>query len=506
MRLSFGVPGDRVPVHRFVRVPFINAVLFACALAALLVLTRRERCSPFVAIVVVGTGFGLAAGLSISQIGKSFGLGFSQSLAGAGLVLVAVALMSEFAAAGGAGGWLRDRVGRLPTAFRRWCVVPAGLLAGLGAVPEAAYAALLPWHAALGARSSAGSATVAVVGPPGSPVSSDSAGQGVSLGLALAAGHGLLWPSPVVIAAAAILHADPVRLLQIGVPVALIAAFLGAAWSRVGPAIRPVATSWGFEIPDAPAGTLPGMPALAPAVAPADVRAGSSAPARAALLLALATVVLIGLTIVQSIGNLPSEPLGGGPVRELLLGVGRPFAMLVVGVGLMAIGLARRDAATWSAQGLAGQGIARVAGLLLLIGAAGGLQTLTQQTGMAELLTERMLGWPIGLWLPFAAAVAMKLLQGSSLVAVITAAGMVEPLLPALGLDLPTGRALAVLALGAGAVAGSHVNDPYFWLVGTTNRLGPGSTLLRLTGGLLLQGIIAVALLSLVGAWWAQGL
>ena len=66
------------------------------------------------------------------------------------------------------------------------------------------------------------------------------------------------------------------------------------------------------------------------------------------------------------------------------------------------------------------------------------------------------------------------MLQGSSLVAVITAAGMVEPLLDPLKLAGPDGTALAVLALGAGAVSGIHVVDPYFWQVADAARLSTG--------------------------------
>ena len=52
---------------------------------------------------------------------------------------------------------------------------------------------------------------------------------------------------------------------------------------------------------------------------------------------------------------------------------------------------------------------------------------------MAELLGERLLAWPAGLLVPFLIAAVMKSLQGSSLVAAIATAGMVQPLLTPLG-------------------------------------------------------------------------
>ena len=138
--------------------------------------------------------------------------------------------------------------------------------------------------------------------------------------------------------------------------------------------------------------------------------------------------------------------------------------------------------------------------LLLTVAAAAGLQRICQETGMAELLAERLTGWHGGLLVPFLIAAIVKTLQGSSLVAAITAAGMVQPLLQPLGLDGETGRALAALALGAGAMTASHVNDEYFWLTTQSAELGPLRGLLAIAGGTLLQGVVAVAALLALSA------
>ena len=114
---------------------------------------------------------------------------------------------------------------------------------------------------------------------------------------------------------------------------------------------------------------------------------------------------------------------------------------------------------------------------------------------MAELVGERLLGWRAGLLLPFLVAAVVKTLQGSSLVAAITAAGMIQPILGALGLDTESGRALAALAVGAGAMTVSHANDEYFWLVTGSAGIGPARGLLALSGGTLVQGVIAVVAL-----------
>ena len=71
----------------------------------------------------------------------------------------------------------------------------------------------------------------------------------------------------------------------------------------------------------------------------------------------------------------------------------------------------------------------------------------------------------LGVLFPFLVAALFKSAQGSSTVAITTTAGLVAPLLPALGLVSPAEVSLAVLAIGAGAMTVSHANDSYFWVV-----------------------------------------
>jgi GntP family gluconate:H+ symporter len=123
---------------------------------------------------------------------------------------------------------------------------------------------------------------------------------------------------------------------------------------------------------------------------------------------------------------------------------------------------------------------------------------------MAELLGERVSNWHLsgagGLLIAFLVAATVKTLQGSSLVAAITAAGIVQPLLIPLGLDAANARALATLAVGIGAMTVSHVNDDYFWLVSLTSGFRPLRALAVLTAGTLMQGVVAVVALMIVSA------
>ena len=93
--------------------------------------------------------------------------------------------------------------------------------------------------------------------------------------------------------------------------------------------------------------------------------------------------------------------------------------------------------------------------IILITGAGGALGAVLRETAIADYITSSLSGLQFGILLPFILAAAIKTAQGSSTVAIITTAGIVSPILGALG--LAGGRpCLAVMAIGAGAMTVSH--------------------------------------------------
>ena len=80
-----------------------------------------------------------------------------------------------------------------------------------------------------------------------------------------------------------------------------------------------------------------------------------------------------------------------------------------------------------------------------------------------------------------------------------------QPLLIPLGLGDENGKALAALAVGAGAMTVSHINDDFFWLVSVSSGVRPLRALGALTAGTLMQGVAAVAVLLILAALVAAG-
>jgi len=440
--------------------PLVQALLLLASLIALIALTQVRLLHAFLAIVMVAAAFGLAAGFSTAFVGKAFGAGFAQAIYSPGLVIVAAGFVAGLAEAA---GWLAAQIASWRWAGATRLPALCGLVAGLAASPSTAFALLTPLLRAVtgGAEPKKRGAAPA------------------ALALAISASHGLALISPVPIAAASILDAPWSRVALFGVPLAVLVAGLGAAWSR-WLAVADAA-------PQAPAQDAPTKP---------------TASGWSAAVLVVATAVPLALLIFQSLGDIPSEPLGGGTAREMVIGLGRPLVLLVVAIGIMVIGNARLAGKRLADDAWNLRVFSNVAGALLAVGAAGGLQRLCQETGMAELLGEHVSTWHLsgagGLLIVFLVAATIKTLQGSSLVAAITAAGIAQPLLIPLGLDAANARALAALAVGAGAMTVSHINDEYFWLVSVTSGIRPLRALATLTAGTLMQGIVAVAVLMIL--------
>ncbi len=118
------------------------------------------------------------------------------------------------------------------------------------------------------------------------------------------------------------------------------------------------------------------------------------------------------------------------------------------------------------------------AGPILIITAAGGtFGAVIKESGIVNQLSENVASLGLGIFIPYAIAVILKTSQGSSTIAVITAASISSPLLVSLGLDSEWGRTFAILAMGAGSMMFSHANDSYFWVVSKFSGMTSSETL-----------------------------
>jgi len=148
---------------------------------------------------------------------------------------------------------------------------------------------------------------------------------------------------------------------------------------------------------------------------------------------------------------------------------------------------------------ITGGSLPAIAGILLIVAAGGGFKQLLVDSGISGLIGNAAEGADFSpLLLGWLVAVGIRLATGSATVATITAAGIVAPL--AADLDQPT-TALLALAVGAGSLFFSHVNDAGFWLVKEYFGMTVGETIKSwsvMETIISVTGLIGVLVLSVI--------
>ncbi|MGX8793898.1 gluconate:H+ symporter [Oceanobacillus sp. M60] len=136
--------------------------------------------------------------------------------------------------------------------------------------------------------------------------------------------------------------------------------------------------------------------------------------------------------------------------------------------------------------------------IILVIGAGGAFKQILVDSGVADYIQSLTDGWAISpILLAWLIAVIMRTALGSATVAVMTAAGIVLPLVESSGTSLE----MMVLAVTTGSIAFSHVNDPGFWLFKEYFNLTVAQAIkvrTTYTTALSILGLIGVYILNMV--------
>jgi H+/gluconate symporter-like permease len=116
--------------------------------------------------------------------------------------------------------------------------------------------------------------------------------------------------------------------------------------------------------------------------------------------------------------------------------------------------------------------IGPMAAILLIIGASGAFNKILMDSGIGNSIKVILMTWKVNpLILAWAVALTMRFSVGGATIAMVTAVGLVTPVLPMYpGVD----HALVAVAIGTGAIGLSHVNDPGFWFVKEYFGMGMG--------------------------------
>ncbi|MBE0010085.1 MULTISPECIES: gluconate:H+ symporter [unclassified Arthrobacter] len=263
--------------------------------------------------------------------------------------------------------------------------------------------------------------------------------------------HALVPPHPGPVAASGILGADVGLVLMVALLVGL------PTWYVAGYRLALVLAR---QHPDMPVPNLLGEP---PKDNPNPPKFGT------VLLVLLLPLVLIfmntGLNTLGTAGALPEDALW---VNVLVFIGNTPIALLISTLLAMYLLVIRRrtEKLGGALENLVDDALAPVCSIILITGAGGMFGGVLTATGIGGAMADGLdaIGLPLIL-AGFLIAVIMRVAQGSATVAGTTAAGLMAPAVAASGETSPLALACLVVAIVAGAITFSHVNDSGFWLV-----------------------------------------
>ena len=430
----------------------ISLLVGVAGVGALLLMILRAKAQPFVALLIASLGVGLAGGIAPGKLPALIEEGVGSTLGHVALIIALGAMIGRLVdESGGADRLASSLVRAFGPSRAAGGLAAAGLLVGIPVFFEVGVVMLMPL--------AAGAARKAEKPLPG---------FALPLCIVLLTVHALIPPHPGAVAAAALLHVDLGLLVIWAAPVVLVTAAFGAALAML--------LTRGLE----PAQT----PAVA-AEAQGDGEAGGAGEAGPPAAGTVIGLILLPILLILAGSVASMLPPAAAPLRTALALAGSPFVALLIAVVLCAWVLGVRRG--WPLQRVAdvvGSALPAVAIVILITGAGGGFAKVLVASGVGAATSGALTstGLPL-LALAYLLALLLRVAQGPTAVAIIAAAGVVAPALAHAGLD-PGRTALVCVALGAGGMFGSHVNDAGFWIV------------TRLTGLDVAQGLRTWTLLS----------
>lgn len=425
------------------------------AIALLLFLVLKLKLNAFIALLLTSMFVGVATGMPLDSILKSIQSGMGGTL---GFVATVVGLGAIFGqmleSSGGAESLAKYLVGKFGKDKASWAMMITGFLVAIPVFFDVGLIIIVPIVYSL-ARDSKRSVLY----------------YGIPLLAGLAVTHSFVPPTPGPVAVAEIINAQLGYVILFGVILGLPVAILA------GPV-------FGKYISEKIV------------VAPPDFfesyknKEGEKLPSFGMIISIIA--VPLFLIVLNTMVNLlvKKEVIEEGLFAEICSFIGHPFVALSVAT-LLAIyflgikrGFQKNEILDLTTKALGPAGI-----IILITGAGGVFKQILVDSGIGEMLATSVASTSLPpILLAWMLAALIRVTQGSATVAMITAAGLMAPVLGVFDLSEPQ-RALVVIAISSGATMLSHVNDSGFWLVGKYFGLSEKQTLQSWT---VMETLIAV--------------
>ncbi|HRY79061.1 MAG TPA: GntP family permease [Spirochaetia bacterium] len=436
----------------------VALLLLVVAVVAIVFLTGKYKVNAFLVLIGVAFAFGLAIGLPALDVVGKIKTGFGGTLTNIGIVIVAGTIMGTILEKTGAALSMTQAILKLVGKNRAPLAMnAAGYVVSIPVFCDSGYVILNPLNKALAKETGTSMAVMAV-----------------ALATGLYATHTMVPPTPGPIAAAGALSADLGRVILFGLIAAVPASLAGLFWATK------VAKKYQIE-PDVEESYSD------------IVKKYGKLPST--FLSFLPIVLPIVLILLKSVAEFPSKPFGDQSLQKLIRFIGDPVTALMIGV-FCSLLLVKKGELGKAVDGWLGQGIKDSAIILVITAAGGSFGAMIAASPIVEFLKGNLTSLSLGVFLPFIIAAALKTAQGSSTVAIITTSTILAPMMASIGLD----PALAVVAIGAGAMVVSHANDSYFWVVSQFSGMSVNTAYKAYSSATAVEGVVAalvVAVMSL---------
>lgn len=445
-------------------------ILFALAgIALIIVLITVLKWHPFLALIAGSILVGFGCGVGTGSIITNFEDGVGSTLMEVGLLIALGAMLGKLMAeSGGADRVVNTLVSRSGRRLLPWTVALVAMIIGLPMFFEIGLVLLLPVIVLVTKRSGLPLMRIAIPALAG-----------------LSALHGLIPPHPGPLIAISAIHAQLGITLAFGIIVAIpTVAISGPLFSHIAARLVPIGA------PE----TAGGVDTTREQTTSPDVKRPPSFGVT--LVTILVPVVLM---LLKALSDIIWDTNESARPRVILDFIGEPLIALTVGVvfAMITFGYAVGFDSRAITDRLAAA-LPPIAGILLIVGAGGGFKQTLIGAGVGDSITKAAnhSGVPV-IVIAWFLAVCLRLATGSATVATTTAAGIVAPLTPGLS---SIHLALVALAVGAGSLFLSHVNDAGFWLVSQSFKISVGQTFKTWSAMETLLSVVAFGFVALIWA------
>lgn len=400
----------------------------------LLVLIIRFKINTFVSLILTSVLTAMLLGMNLTKIAATIEAGIGSQLGELSLVFGFGAMLGRLVAdAGGAYVIATTLIDKFGKKRLQLAIMLASFILGIALFFEVGMVLLIPIVFAIAVE-----AEVPILY------------LGISMAAALSVTHGFLPPHPTPVAIAQVLGANDGKVLLFGLVVAIPSAIVaGPLFTKMAQKFAPSAFQQKGNL-----SSLGTIKTFKPSEAPSF---GLS------VLTSLFPVILMAITTIYKMtvdgGATPTK--NATMLDQIVTLIGDPAIAMLISllVAMFTMGWGRKRKTSAIMETLE-NAVKSIAMLLLVIGGGafkqvlidGGVGKEVAKLFINSNMSPLILGWLV--------AVVLRVALGSATVSALTAAGIVAPLMAQSGVD----PALMVLAIGAGSLAASHVNDAGFWM------------------------------------------